>query len=289
MPRTHRGSSLRPLAAIGASSSAVRHRLDAESERIAIYVRLTSILRTRIECGEWKQGQQIPIITALCREYGVSRNTVRQALELLKADGLVGGGRGRGTFILKAFDGRKNDRGLVEAISDPLELGSDQTIEIIRREHRVSIKDSLRRGLPVHPDYTRVRKIHRYRGQPFALMDIYIATSIYKRFPRGKDTSLKIARLLRDYRIKIADSRLEITTRHPDVETAHLLEYSMTGSVICMRRWRTDAEGRIVTAGTYLYRGDLFVLDIAEPFAGLGPARTDYVPRARGRGSKTDR
>jgi hypothetical protein len=54
----------------------------------------------------------------------------------------------------------------------------------------------------------------------------------------------------------------------------------MTGSLVCMRRWRTDAGNRIVTAG-YLYRGGLFVLDIAEPFAGIGPARTDFVPRVR--------
>ena len=100
--------------------------------------------------------------------------------------------------------------------------------------------------------------------------------------PGKRDETTKIAKLLRDSGVRLADSRLEITTRHPDHDTAKLLEYSMAGSLVCMRRWRTDVEGKIVTAGNYLYRGDLFVLDIAEPFAGIGPARTDFVPGVRG-------
>jgi GntR family transcriptional regulator len=259
----------------------MRHRLNPETDRIALYVRLTSILRSRIASGEWKAGDRTPSIEALCREYDVARNTVRQALELLKSDGVIGGGRGLGTFVLKGASAPTIDNDLRNAISDPLHLGPDQSIHVLKRLTKVSVPDELRRGLPVYQSYTQVRKIHRFRDQPFALMDIYIAPAVYERFPKGRDNSIKIARLLRDHRIRIADSRLEITTRPADHETARLLDYSMTGSLVCMRRWRTDGQGRIVTAGTYLYRGDLFVLDIAEPFAGLGPGRTDFLPRAR--------
>jgi GntR family transcriptional regulator len=265
----------------GGLPGAVRHRLDPESERIALYVRLTSVLRRRIETGEWGEGHRIPSIEELCEEYDVARNTVRQALQLLKSDGLIDGGRGVGTFVLKSPGGRVVNNELKEAISDPLHLGADQSIEILARTKKVQLPGPLRGERGAYPDYTQVRKIHRFRGQPFALMDIYIASQVYAKFPKGQDSSTKIARLLRDGGVRIADSRLEITTRHPDHETARLLEYSMTGSLVCMRRWRTDAGNRIVTAGTYLYRGDLFVLDIAEPFAGIGPARTDFVPRVR--------
>lgn len=262
-------------------TSQVRHRLDPESDRIALYVRLTSVLRRRIESGEWGQGHRIPSIEELSEEYGVARNTVRQALQLLRSDGLIEGGRGVGTFVLKRRGNGIANTDLKEAISDPLHLGSDQAIEVLSRSKRVELPEHLRGERKAYPDYTQVRKIHRFRGQPFALMDIYVASSVYARFPKGQDNSTKIAKLLRDSGVRIADSRLEITTRHPDQETARLLEYSMAGSLVCMRRWRTDKENRIVTAGTYLYRGDLFVLDIAEPFAGIGPARTDFVPRIR--------
>ncbi|MCX7310632.1 MAG: GntR family transcriptional regulator [Alphaproteobacteria bacterium] len=266
-----------------AGPKAVRHRLDPEGDRIALYLRLTGILRSRIENGEWAKGERLPSIELLCKEYDLARNTVRQALQLLKSDGLIGGGRGIGTVVLAASRRKLAGRDLKDAISDPLNLGADQSIEVLKRRRNASVPDGLRGGLPAYDAYTELRKIHRFRGQPFALMDIFIASPVYDRFPKGQDGSIKVARLLRDCGVRVAQSRLEITTRHPDPEMAELLGYSMTGSLVCMRRWRTDAQGRIVTAGTYLYRGDLFVLDISEPFAGLGPSRTDFVPRVRKR------
>jgi GntR family transcriptional regulator len=258
--------------------SQVHHRLNPESERIALYVRLTSVLRRRIESGEWVDGHRIPSIEDLCKEYDVARNTVRQALQLLREAGLIDGGRGVGTFVKKRSAGWTVDKDLKNAISDPLNLGPDQSIEVLERATKVQLPEALRGARATYSHYVLVRKIHRFRGQPFALMDIYIASPVYERFRKGGDNTTKIARLLRDCGARIADSRIEITTRHPDLETAQRLEYSMTGSLVCMRRWRTDAQKRVVTAGTYLYRGDLFVLDIAEPFAGLGARRIDFIP-----------
>jgi len=259
----------------------MRHRINPEADRIALYVRLTSILRSRIASGEWKIGSRIPTIEKLCSEYDVARNTVRQSLELLGSEGLISSGRGIGTVVLQRPSIAATDEDLKAAISDPLTLGPDQSIHVLKRVKSATMPGDLAHGLPLYKSYSLIRKLHRFRDQPFALMDIYVASPIYERFPKGDDASIKIARLLRDCGIPIANSQLEITTRPADHETAQLLDYSMAGSLVCMRRWRTDKQGRIVTAGTYLYRGDLFVLDIAEPFAGLGPSRTDIVPRAK--------
>ncbi|MCK9915560.1 GntR family transcriptional regulator [Microbacteriaceae bacterium K1510] len=259
----------------------MRHRINPEADRISLYVRLTSILRSRITSGEWKVGDRIPTIEELCTEYDVARNTVRQSLELLRSEGLISSGRGVGTFVLHGPVVPTTDDDLKAAISDPLTLGPEQSIQVLNRTKSTVVPSDLARGLPLYENYTLIRKLHRFRDQPFALMDIYVASAVYKRFPKGQDASIKIARLLRESGAPIAKSQLEITTRPADHETAQLLNYSMAGSLVCMRRWRTDKQGRLVTAGTYLYRGDLFVLDIDEPFAGLGPSRTDIIPRAK--------
>ena len=259
----------------------IRHRLNPEDDRIALYVRLTSVLRSRIATGEWKVGLRIPSIEALCTEYRVARNTVRQALEILSSEGLIRGGRGVGTFVLQAPAISAIDDDLKNAISDPLTLGPDQSIQILQRTKKTPLPDQLIRGLPTYSDYTLIRKLHRFRNKPFALMDIYVASPIYDRFPKGLDSSIKIARLLRDSGVQVEKSQLEITTRPAEPETAQLLDYSMAGSLVCMRRWRTEKNGRIVTAGTYLYRGDLFVLDIEEPPHGATVARAGSGPRAR--------
>lgn len=64
-----------------------------------LYSQLKSILESKILAQEWKEKDRLPSEGELCKQFNVSRITVRQALsELLKA-GLIYRDRGRGTFI----------------------------------------------------------------------------------------------------------------------------------------------------------------------------------------------
>ncbi|MDT0568850.1 GntR family transcriptional regulator [Streptomyces sp. DSM 3412] len=53
------------------------------------YLRIAADLRRRISSGEYGPGDQIPTLPALCREYGVSDTTIRNALRLLAGEGLI--------------------------------------------------------------------------------------------------------------------------------------------------------------------------------------------------------
>jgi DNA-binding GntR family transcriptional regulator len=63
------------------------------------YNRLYSSLKADILGRHYAAGQRIPAERQLCREYGVSRITVRHALSLLEKDGLVEKFQGKGSFI----------------------------------------------------------------------------------------------------------------------------------------------------------------------------------------------
>ena len=60
---------------------------------------LAAILRGRIESGELAPGTQLPSALSLAGEYSVSVPTVRKAINQLKAEGLVTGVAGYGTFV----------------------------------------------------------------------------------------------------------------------------------------------------------------------------------------------
>jgi GntR family transcriptional regulator len=66
---------------------------------IPLYRQLDAILRDQIAGGQMQPGDRLPTETELCAQYGVSRATVRQALEALEADGLIERTAGRGTFL----------------------------------------------------------------------------------------------------------------------------------------------------------------------------------------------
>lgn len=59
-------------------------------------------LRRRIEVTEFAPGVRLPSEADLARHYGVSRETVRRALESLSAEGLLRTRRGSGTFVADA-------------------------------------------------------------------------------------------------------------------------------------------------------------------------------------------
>jgi GntR family transcriptional regulator len=63
------------------------------------YLRILQALRSRIAAGEWPLGAQIPTDEELVEEFGVSRHTVRAALDVLVADGVIKRWRRRGSFV----------------------------------------------------------------------------------------------------------------------------------------------------------------------------------------------
>lgn len=61
---------------------------------MTLHRELADTLRRQILDGELAVGQPVPSEARLCQEWGVSRGPVRQALTTLRAEGLIGGGRG---------------------------------------------------------------------------------------------------------------------------------------------------------------------------------------------------
>jgi DNA-binding GntR family transcriptional regulator len=62
------------------------------------YQQLTAILTRRIEAGEWPRGP-LPSVKTLQQDYGVGRDTVLHALQLLRDDGLIFTVPKRGSYV----------------------------------------------------------------------------------------------------------------------------------------------------------------------------------------------
>ncbi len=66
---------------------------------VPVWRQLATILRARIESGEYPPGRPIPSENQLAQQTGLARATVRKAIAQLTADGLVQGVQGRGVFV----------------------------------------------------------------------------------------------------------------------------------------------------------------------------------------------
>jgi GntR family transcriptional regulator len=67
--------------------------------RLPVYQQIADTLRAEIESGALGAGERVPSENELMAEFSSARQTVRQALSLLKAEGLIYAERGRGAFV----------------------------------------------------------------------------------------------------------------------------------------------------------------------------------------------
>src|SRR5690606_12551927 len=80
-------------------ASTIMSTIDRDARR-APYLQLADIIRRRIAAGEIEVGRRIPSMTEIEAEYGLSRNTIKKAFDLLKSEGMVEAERGRGLFAV---------------------------------------------------------------------------------------------------------------------------------------------------------------------------------------------
>ena len=70
------------------------------------YLEIYSSLKNSIAEKKFSDDLQIPSEAELCEQFGVARNTVRQALAMLLSQGLIEKHKGKGSFITQKANAR---------------------------------------------------------------------------------------------------------------------------------------------------------------------------------------
>ena len=73
------------------------HDLDHDSVT-PLYVQLAAVLRGQIERGELSG--RLPSVKSLQQQYEVAQGTAERAFKILRGEGLVTSGQGRGHFVV---------------------------------------------------------------------------------------------------------------------------------------------------------------------------------------------
>ena len=66
----------------------------------ALYARIRRKLKQEILAGVYAEGEYLPSAGELGKKYNANKNTVLRALRMLRAEGLIDFGRGRGTVVM---------------------------------------------------------------------------------------------------------------------------------------------------------------------------------------------
>ena len=247
------------MAAKGASEKAA---VDFSRSAVARYIQLASLFRRRIQSNQWTVGQQIPTVEELGAECGVARATIRQALGLLEAEGLIERYRAKGTFVKQ----RAQEQLWCEVATDwsGLLMSRDGAVIELLSDERGRQPPQVPHPIgELAPAYRRLRRRHSRNGSPFLIADLYIDERLSRQIPRKVLETKTALRLIADIPgLKIKDARQTMTIGTADVETAESLNLPLNAPVACVHRSVVDRDGCLVFVGEGLYRGDQVRIDM---------------------------
>ncbi|MGE0806233.1 MAG: GntR family transcriptional regulator [Burkholderiaceae bacterium] len=226
-----------------------------------LYAQLASVLRGRIVSGQWAPDTDLPSIDELCAQYGLGRITVRQALQMLAAEGLVSSQRGRRTVVTYSRDPLQ-EAPLYATFSAVGTQIPDYGVRVLSRSRVAELPPARwALGESVGP-YVLVRKLDHSGGQPYGLSGIYVAEDIYKRFPKGAENQFKLVRLLvKHAKIPVTQGRERVRLAAADYAEAEALGCAMATPVAQVERVMWDESDRVVYYSNTTYHGDRYGLE----------------------------
>jgi GntR family transcriptional regulator len=228
-----------------------------------LYYQLKTILEAKIRSQEYKEKERFPSEGELCKQFNISRITVRQALSELQKAGLVYRERGKGTFVTEGAEMKRPV--LKGSIEDVIAAAKGTKIKILSyREIETpnEISDNPRVARPGR--VFRLEMIRLIPQGPQGYSVVYFPLALGKIISRdeiNEDTEI----------ITFVEDKLATKTNNADqtigVETAnHLLAKHLAVKfdtpLLTIRRDYYTRTGSLMFIGISHFRPDRFKYEI---------------------------
>lgn len=232
--------------------------LDRSKDSKPLYLQIKDVLKHKIITNEYTVGSTIPSENELEEMFGVSRMTIRQAVNELVNEGLLRKerGRGKGTVVLsnaiadklstvKSFTQKMQEQGLV--------LKNKQiNISLVKPEPNIAS------ALNIEPT-DKVLSLSRIRMVNNDII-MYSISSVPASLELPFDAKLydSLYQLLAAQNIQISHAEEYIEAMLADEEISHALEIPVNAAVLKRTRISQDQYSRNVEYTTTYYRSDKY-------------------------------
>ncbi len=214
----------------------------------AAYRQISRQLQHRIADGEFDADKRLPTEDELMVEYGVSRHTVRAALSVLVADGLVERFAGRGTYLAerRAEQGGWRIRSLDDIVNENFPADPEVLDISVLQD---SADREAARALDLDPGakMMRITAVRRGEGGPLACSQIFVPVEIGRSITPDIETQLgrqPVVRLI-ERRLGLRAARVVQVAmmRRPPAMIADVLDEPPDQMTIMLLRTYTTRDG----------------------------------------------
>lgn len=228
--------------------------------RPPLYYRVYKTLEQRIRDRHYEVGDRLPSEDALCRDFGVSRMTIRQALGGLVEAGLLTRRRGSGSYV--SATGRRRVSAQIEltgAIEDLFADAGTSRVTTVRVAEEVPPPEvGHLLGLGDGARLTVIRRVRAIEQQPFALTVNYLPKSLGRRLARRDLYRFPLLQLLEQAGVRFDHADQTIEARLAEEETAGALGIEFGDPVLFVERLMFARDERPIEVVRSHYRADVY-------------------------------
>lgn len=227
---------------------------------IPLYYQIATRIEEAIRSGRLPTGSRLENEVALSERLGLSRPTVRRAIQDVVDKGLLVRRRGIGTQVVHGQVTREVE--FTSLNEDLLRSERHPTTAVLL--HEIVTADAIMAERLTVADGSPVLHLRRLRGAdgaPLAVLENYLPTDFVD---LGEDELARygLYQLLRSRGVTMRVARQRIGARRATNEESTLLDIDRGGPVLTMDRTAFDNSGRPVEFGHHCYRPDLYSFEV---------------------------
>lgn len=226
-------------------------RVDRNSP-VPLYFQLAQQLEAAIERGALTPGSLLGNEIELAARLGLSRPTVRQAIQSLVDKGLLVRRRGVGTQVVHSRVKRPLE---LSSLYDDLEAAGQRpaTTVLVNTLVAASAEVAAALGVGEGADVHRIERLRLAHGEPIAYLVNYLPLGLLD-LETGRLQATGLYRLMRSAGITLHSARQSIGARAATAAEADRLGEKEGAPLLTMERTTFDDTGRAVEFGTHIYR-----------------------------------
>ncbi|MGW1288994.1 GntR family transcriptional regulator [Streptomyces sp. NPDC002586] len=226
---------------------------------VPLYYQLAQQLEAAVEQGTLAPGHLLGNEVGLSERLGLSRPTVRQAIQSLVDKGLLVRRRGVGTQVVHSKVRRPLE---LSSLYDDLEsAGQEPTTRVLRNERIPAPPEAAAAlALAEGAEVTVLERLRRTHDRPVAFLCNYLPADLLQ-LPTERLESTGLYRMMRSAGIVLHSARQSIGARGATAAEGTLLDEQAGAALLTMRRTAYDVTGRPVEYGSHVYRASRYTFD----------------------------
>ncbi len=232
-------------------------------------------LRDQITGGALSGGDSLPGEQRLAESFGVSRVTVRRALDALAGTGLIDRRAGSGTTVR---DSGVTDRpvamNLATLMPQLVEMGQSTSARLLSFSYGPAPEFVGRAmDLTTDEDVQIAIRVRSADGTPFSHLTTYVPAGIARNYSEDDLASHPLFTLLERSGVEIAHAHQSVSATLAGPDVAEALQVAVGTALLSLKRVVRDVNGKGVEYLSALYRPDMFRLEMPLTRVGTGAAR----------------